>query len=187
MIISDCTADDISVLAALHKASQRESERGVILDADLDRKSLEEFQSQWRTWIADGDIFKKCVRAEDRVIQGFILYGRVKTRPDFDRGVVPRYGAEVYALYVHPDHFRKGVGKALFIEACTDLAERKLSSLILWALKKNRRACAFYDALKGERIAKQRVEMGERSWAEESCFAWRDVRKILCTNVPSPT
>lgn len=177
MTIRAITCDDIQPLAFLHKVSRRASEDGVIYDTDLDRESISDFEKNWKSWLNDEEIYKLCFD-DNGTIKGFILYGRVKTRPSFDKGVVPRYGAEIYALYVDPNHFRQGIGQKLLHAACNDLINRKLTSMILWVLKKNKRACGFYDAFGGERIAKQRVDLGEKSWAEESCFGWRDIRKL---------
>jgi ribosomal protein S18 acetylase RimI-like enzyme len=177
MIIRTITFDDIVVIEAIHRLSQKESEKNVIYDFDLDRHAPDYFQNKWLEWLDNEDISKYCFD-DNGVIKGFILYGRVKTRPSFDRGVVPKYGAEIYGLYIHPDYFRQGIGKALFRFVCKDLAEKKLTSLLLWALKKNSRACAFYDSLGGQKIAKQRIDYTEKSWAEEACYGWNDIRKI---------
>lgn len=177
MIIRPFTSDDISACATLHKASRRESEVGIILDIDLDRYDLDHFIKNWSEWSSYKET-KILVADDDGKIVGFTLFGKIKTRPDFDKGVVPRYGAEIYALYVHPDHFRQGLGKALFAAACNDLIEQKLTSMVLWTYKKNKRACQFYESMGGQRIAKQRVDVGTKSWAEESCFGWRDLNTL---------
>lgn len=177
MIIRAYTPTDLDQCAALHKASRRESEKGIIFDSDLDRYGLAHFQNNWAEWAANPDCHIM-VAEQAGMITGFVIYGPIKTRPAFDKGVVPRYGAEIFALYVHPDHFRQGIGKALFKQAVKELIDLKLTSMILWALKKNKRAASFYDSLGGEKIAKQRVDFGEKSWAEESCYGWRDIRKI---------
>ena len=178
MIIRSFTLDDINQCAALHKISRRESEKGIIFDTDLDRYDLNHFIENWQTW-SKYEVTQIRVAEENNKIVGFVIFGPIQTRPDFDRGVVPRYGAEIFALYVDPDHFRQGIGKALFFAACDNLADQKLTSMILWTMKKNKRAGQFYESLGGDRIAKQKIEMGEKSWAEESCFGWRDIRKIL--------
>ena len=178
MIIRPYQTADLKQCAALHKQSRRESEKGIIFDSDLDRYDLKHFEKNWSEWSSYQET-QILVAVSDDLIVGFVMYGKIKTRPDFDKGVVPRYGAEIYALYVHPDNFRKNIGTQLFDNACRNLADLKLTSLILWALKKNKRACLFYESLGGERIAKQKIEMGEKSWAEESCFGWRDIRKII--------
>jgi|GEM_PF-1905321 len=174
---------DIPAIANIHWLSQRESERNIIIDSDLDRYDSSYFQKKWHEWSQDSEITTMVYRGyhdgNNDSVQGFISYGRVRTRPPQDRSVVPKYGAEIYALYIHPDHWRKGLAKALMHYAMRDLSNHKINSLLLWVFKKNRRACALYESLKGERIARQRVDIGEKSWAEESCFAWHDVRKII--------
>jgi ribosomal protein S18 acetylase RimI-like enzyme len=177
MIIRPFQITDIPQCAAIHKLSRRASEEGIIFDYDLDRYDLNHFIEKWTDW-AKHEVTQIRVAEENNIIIGFVIYGKIQTRPSFDKSVVPRYGAEIYALYVHPDHFRKGIGKALFKAAIDDLIERKLTSMLLWAYKKNKRACAFYELFGGERVAKQRVDIGEKSWAEESCFGWKDIRKI---------
>lgn len=170
-------SDDIQACATLHKASRRESEKNVIMDCDLDRYDLDHFVKNWTEWSQYKET-KILIAEKDNKIIGFILFGKIRTRPNFDRGVVPRYSAEIYALYVHPDHFRQGVGKALFARACLNLIDQKLTSMVLWAFEKNKRACDFYESMGGQRIAKQRIDIGEKSWAEESCFGWRDLRQM---------
>jgi ribosomal protein S18 acetylase RimI-like enzyme len=178
MIIKTPTSNDIEKLASIHRASRIEYERDVIYDDDLNRDDINHFIKNWQTWMNDDDIFKLCLE-DDGEVRGFILYGRTKTRPSFDQGVVPRYGAEIYAIFVDPNHFRKGYGTQLFNAACKDLTDKKLNSMILWTLKKNKKSSAFYNSFGGDKIAKQRVDMGEKSWAEESCFGWRDIRKTV--------
>ncbi len=177
MILRPFETTDIEACAKLHKLSRRESEKGVIFDSDLDRYDLNHFIDNWTTW--SGYKETKILVAEDNdTVVGFVMFGKIQTRPDFDKGIVPKYGSEIYALYVHPDHFRKGIGKKLFLSACNDLIQNKQTSLILWTKKKNRRSCAFYDSFGGNKIGKKRVDMGEKSWAEESCFGWLDIRNI---------
>jgi ribosomal protein S18 acetylase RimI-like enzyme len=172
------TKNDIPRIAPIHRTAQIESERGIIFDSDLERKSLQSYQDDWGNWSNDPEIYT-LVAEQDKNIQGFITFGRVKTRPAQDKGVVPKYGAELYALYIDPNHWRQGVGSALFQSMIDHLITQKHIGLLLWVLKKNKRAIAFYDRIKGaEKIGRQRVDMGEKSWAEESCIAWRDVRKI---------
>jgi len=168
---------DLHACAQLHKLSQRESEKGVIFECDLDRHGLNHFIDNWTTWsgMDDMDII---VADNNDTIVGLCIYGKIRTRPDFDKGIVPKYGSEIYALYVHPDHFRKGIGRALFTKTIEALKSQNKKSLLLWTLKKNKRACAFYDAFGGQKIGKKRVDMGEKSYADESCYGWLDITKV---------
>lgn len=171
------TPDHLHGATETHRLAKIEAERGIILPDDLALYTPDFFVPRWSEWLQNPELGKLGYEVDGKIV-GFILFGRIKTRPAFDQGVVPRYGGEIYALYVHPDYFRQGIGTKLFQAACEKLADDKLTSMVLWAIKKNKRACAFYESMGGERIAKQRVDIGQKSWAEESCFGWRDVRKI---------
>jgi len=168
---------DLEACAALHHSSQRESEKGVIFDTDLDRHDLDHFINNWQEWTSMNDM-DIIIAENNNDIVGLCISGKIRTRPDFDKGIVPKYGSEIYALYVHPDHFRKGTGRALFTHAVGTLKDQKQKSLLLWTLKKNKRACAFYDSFGGSKIGKKRVDMGEKSYADESCYGWLDITQI---------
>ena len=178
MIIRDFDIQDLDALAEVHSMSKQVAEKGIIYDEDLALFTPDYYRRKWAEWSKFEGSTIRTAWDGDRMV-GFSSFGRVKTRPAFDKGVVPRYGGEIYCLYVHPDHFRQGVGKALFVNACKGLNDQKLSTMLLWALKKNKRACDFYESMGGERVGKQKIDIGLKSWAEESCFGWRDVKKVL--------
>lgn len=56
-----------------------------------------------------------------------------------------RATAEIGALYVAPDHWREGTGRALLMAALGELSEGGLRDVILWVLPENRAAPAFYE------------------------------------------
>jgi GNAT superfamily N-acetyltransferase len=55
--------------------------------------------------------------------------------------------AELVAIYVHPDRWNQGIGRALVAEAVNRSTELGFSELSLWTLTLNDRALAFYEAL----------------------------------------
>ena len=63
-----------------------------------------------------------------------------------DRGAAPREG-EIVALYVHPGHWRGGVGRALVEAALDALAAAGYAEAIVWTLAESPRNLAFYEAL----------------------------------------
>ncbi|MGH3715848.1 MAG: GNAT family N-acetyltransferase [Micromonosporaceae bacterium] len=80
-------------------------------------------------------------------IVGFVNYGPY--RSSHERGwaaVDPNGGGEVYALYVHPDHWGAGVGGTLLDAAVTDLRETGETPVRIWTLVGNDRALRFYQA-----------------------------------------
>ncbi len=53
--------------------------------------------------------------------------------------------AELVAIYVDPDYWRRGAGQALMGAAMDRLGGLPYPEVILWTFKENRRALAFYD------------------------------------------
>jgi GNAT superfamily N-acetyltransferase len=53
--------------------------------------------------------------------------------------------AELVAMYVDPDHWRQGVGKALMEAALEHLAGLPYDEAVLWTFKENDRAIGFYE------------------------------------------
>jgi len=58
----------------------------------------------------------------------------------------PEEVGEVGALYVHPDWWRRGVGRVLLDASLAFLREQGYGVATLWALEDNARARAFYEA-----------------------------------------
>jgi ribosomal protein S18 acetylase RimI-like enzyme len=52
---------------------------------------------------------------------------------------------EVYAIYVHPDHWGQGLGGALWVQAVEALRTAGYRTLTLWVLEANGRARGFYE------------------------------------------
>jgi GNAT superfamily N-acetyltransferase len=71
------------------------------------------------------------------VICGFATIGRCRD-PDLSNA------GELYAIYVHPDLWHRGVGRALINDARRRMAEQGFSEAVLWVLVGNERAECFY-------------------------------------------
>jgi len=133
------TPVDAFAIAAVHVASWRAAYRGILPARALQALSAETRAMTWlerlgpspgRAWVAE--------RAGD--IIGFLSAG-----PSRDRDATPRVG-EVYSLYVHPDHWGSGAGRALLERAAADFARRGCREVALWVLAANQRARRFYQA-----------------------------------------
>lgn len=74
-------------------------------------------------------------------VAGLVVVG---TSRDSDRVVNE---GEVMALYVHPDHWRRGVGRALVDGAVAEIAATGHAEAIVWTLAESPRNIAFYEAL----------------------------------------
>jgi ribosomal protein S18 acetylase RimI-like enzyme len=85
---------------------------------------------------ADPDV-RQVVAERKGDVAGFCAYGPDREEPLTGRG-------EIYAIYVRPMTWRRGVGSALLDFALADLTGRGVSEVRLWALAGNSRAREFY-------------------------------------------
>lgn len=129
---------DAEAIARVHLRTWRVAYRGIVPDAYLHAMSLATRTERWRddlpnipTWVA--------------VAAGAIV-GFVARTPETDP-------AEIYALYVDPDHWAHGVGAALLaaaLEGCVSAG--------LWCFEDNPRARRFYEAAGFRHGGERRVQ-----------------------------
>lgn len=79
------------------------------------------------------------VATEGRGITGFASFG-----PSRDSDTGPRVTGEVPAVYVDPDAWGTGAGRALMGKAVAELARLGYAAATLWVLDANGRARRFY-------------------------------------------
>ena len=102
-------------------------------------------------WVAEGN---------GRVV-GFLSSG-----PPRDEDVPPP-AAEIYAIYVMPEAWRRRAGSALLNAAVDHWRSRGAAMLVLWVLEANARGRAFYDALGWQADGRrQEVTLGGRAIPE---------------------
>lgn len=176
MKIISCTQDDSADLGMLHVEGWRASYGGLVPQDFLNALDAGKMAGDWRAWFAAGTQ-ASIARTEDGKPAGFIAYGRLKTPPPGMSPVRPLYTAEILAIYILPDYWQQGLGRALMREAALKLREQKHKSLCLWVLEGNKRASAFYKALGGERCGKKTVEIGGKQ-LPELAFGWRDTTSL---------
>ncbi len=176
ILIKPATKYNIPDLARIHLASKLAAETGIIDAAFLTAKTIEEYQEKWVGFLAAEDSQQDLLFSDDEAV-GLISYGQLRTAPAGTSKIRPLYSAEIFAIYIHPDHFKKGYGQMLLKHAVTQLKAQKHQSLCLWALDKNKNACGFYEKMGAQRVGKQFVEMGPTK-VKEVCYAWRDISVI---------
>lgn len=172
MNIRPATSDDIPAIARLHVEGWKGAYGGIINQGYLDSLTIPEREEQWRAWF-DPENAPLFIAMDSNAPAGFVSCGKLRTPPPGSSPIRPLYSAEIYALYLLPDYYRRGIGRALMREAAQALSEKRHKSLCLWVLEKNERGCAFYKALGGERCGKKDVSFGPTT-AREVCFGWRD-------------
>jgi GNAT superfamily N-acetyltransferase len=176
--IRPATVDDIPGLARIHVAGWRAAYAGLVDRAYLDSLSEDEKAAQWRQWFEGGATATLVACDDAGKGTGFVSFGRLKTPPPGMSPIRPLYSAEIYAIYLLPDIWRQGVGRALLKEAAIALKAQKHKSLCLWVMDKNDRANAFYKALGGQRIGRKQVEVGGKM-LPEAAYGWRDTAGLI--------
>lgn len=95
--------------------------------------------SRWARGLAEGfEQAQACVVAEDAAgMLGWATFGPARDPDD-------RFG-ELFGLYVDPDRWGRGAGRALLEHAEGELAQR-WDEAVLWTLEDNPRTRRFYEA-----------------------------------------
>lgn len=128
--------DSLSV-AEIHVESWKYAYRGLVPDSVLDSITVKTRMKHWVKAIEAGSPRLR-IAEKDSVIVGWVAFG-----PSRDEDASPKTG-EIEAIYVHPGHWGKGIGKALLAAAVQVLSAQKYARITLWVLSKNTRAARFY-------------------------------------------
>ncbi len=131
-------AADAPAIAEVHVASWRAAYRGLLPDEYLDSRTVEVRTQQWDAVLADpGPGHVLVAVLGDRVV------GFAQVRPSGDADAPPGTG-ELRTIYLHPDAWDRGLGRALHDEALQRLEADGHRSATLWMLSTNDRARRFY-------------------------------------------
>ena len=150
MTIRDAEVADAQAIGEVHVASWQAAYAGLMPDSFLAGLSVESRAASWARHIGNG-AGPVLVAEEDGVIAGFAAFGP----------------GRLYALYLLPEYWGRGLGRALHDRVVEGLPG---DSAVLWVLSTNERAKAFYvrqgwvddGATQTETIDEGRVTLEER-------------------------
>ena len=134
MLLRPATAADALAIETIRVRGWRTAYRHVLPADALDgmpidggrwRGRLESPPAGWSTFVAEGD----------GAVLGFAAVGPSRDEPGI---------GELYAIYVEPDEWSTGAGRALLRRAEAEL-EREYAEATLWVLEDNPRARRFYE------------------------------------------
>jgi GNAT superfamily N-acetyltransferase len=134
MELRSATATDAPAVAAVQERGWQRAYRHVFPPDELDRGGFIEVERWRRRLAAPPPGWATFVADLDGTVAGFVCVGASRD--------VRRCG-EVYAIYVDPDAWARGVGRALLEQAEAELA-RRWDVASLWVLEENDRARRFY-------------------------------------------
>lgn len=164
MLVRTAQQDDAEAIARIYIESWHDTYAAVLPQALLCRMTRKGQTARWRATIAARGREQVLVATVPRQGPvGLISFGAAQ-----DRAL--NLDGEVYTLYIAPDHFGKGAGRALLTAAFQAMAQAKYSSCLIWAHAQNP-ARFFYEAMGGRQVAERtRPLMGQI--VRETAFGW---------------
>ena len=132
---------DARSVAEVHVASWLKAYRGLVPDSLLDRLTVEKREAFWRQALEQGSVELWVAESVPELVVGWVAFGASR---DTD---APPLTGEIEAIYIHPDHFRRGIGRELWDVARRRLVERGFERATLWVFEENHPALHFYRTL----------------------------------------
>jgi len=134
---------DARAIAEVTVAGWQAAYRGILPADFLARLSVTAREAAWQSMLGSDEEegAPAWIAERDRRGIGFVASG-----PPRDEDVLLP-GAEIYAIYVFPDAWRSGAGRALLTTAADHWRGRGVTTLVLWVLEANVAGRAFYEAM----------------------------------------
>jgi len=137
MQIVTAIPEDARAVARIHVTAWQEAYKSILSADYLAGLSVDKRESYWSEVIPKGSPVLSVAKVGDSVL-GWVAFGKCR---DAD---APSVAGEIWAIYVAPDWWSKGVGKALWLQARQKLAADGYRTVSLWVLVNNARAIDFY-------------------------------------------
>jgi ribosomal protein S18 acetylase RimI-like enzyme len=142
LVVRDLTAEDIDAVAALHVRSWQAGYAGIVPADVLDALDPAAFAEARRSRPTPPGA-RTVVADDGGTIVGFASFGPYLLQQKQDT-YDPAIG-QLYAIYVDPDRWSTGAGRALMAAAREALAVAGYPEFRLWVLEDNHRARRFYE------------------------------------------
>jgi len=146
VVIRSAVPDDALAVATVHVRAWQQGFKDLLPADYLAKLDPAERAQRYTFGITDGSKPQTIVAVIDDAIVGFSTTGLVDGE------------ALLYALYVDPDRWGSGIGRALIAEAKRDLRRTGRPEAFLWSMVGNTRADRFYTADGWELVGEPKVE-----------------------------
>lgn len=134
--------DDVDAIGSIHVRGWRRAYAGLMPAAFLDSLSAEERAEAHRAHLRAPDPgTSRWVAQDEAGLAGFSVLGPAR------EGFGEPAWMEIYAIYVDPDRWRSGAGRALMHAAIEESRHGGAATACLWVLRDNAPARRFYEAM----------------------------------------
>lgn len=166
--IRRATPADAEAIAHVHVAAWEGSYRGIMPDAEFQKRPVERRRVQWQEWLHDDEHLVLVACEEQAGVVGFA--GARLVNPPVD-------GFESYlaTLYLQPDRKGRGLGKALLRAIARELLALGARTMVLRTLRLNT-ARDFYEKL-GARLLEEGVEI-DAGVFDDVAYAFDDLNVL---------
>jgi ribosomal protein S18 acetylase RimI-like enzyme len=132
--------EDAEEVEQLRVVGWQSAYRGILPDAYLDSMRVDVARRRRQITDRSATVVESVAVQADAIV-GWVVGGH--SQDAFRAG--PGQG-EIFACYVRPEWWGRGVGRLLMTHAVSALAEAGLDDVTLWVLEDNHRARRFYEA-----------------------------------------
>jgi GNAT superfamily N-acetyltransferase len=140
-VVRDAAVGDASGIARVHTRTWQRAYEHVFGEDRLAGLVEERRAEQWRERLVNPEARRHTlVVDEDGLVVGFAEVGPTHD-PEEDEELV----GELYAIYVLPEAWGEGIGRALMGEVLSRLRTERFSEAILWVLEDNPRTHRYYE------------------------------------------
>jgi GNAT superfamily N-acetyltransferase len=156
MAVRAARPSDAYAIASVHVAAWRATYRGLLPDDVLSGLSVAARERMWAAVLADPPPRSAIlVTIAETAVLGFVSVG-----PAHDAGPTESEVGELYAIYLHPDQWGRGIGARLHSAAMHRLGTLGFHRAVLWVLEDNQRATSFYRREGWSEDGHRKVEQG---------------------------
>jgi ribosomal protein S18 acetylase RimI-like enzyme len=139
VVVRRATTEDAHGIAVVHVAGWQAAYRDLLPHDYLAGISVSSREQEWRTSLDSGRP-SVLVAGDDRAIIGWAAFGDSR-----DEDTLKSDG-ELWAIYLRPDYWGRGIGQQLWREASRKLSQSGCATVSVWVLAENKRAIRFYIA-----------------------------------------
>ena len=136
--VRPATMRDARAIAEVHAAAANAAYAGILPEDELRTLAPSTRESKWREAIEFSEPQVQVAVLDDQVV-GFVGYDRSRDAK------TPSTTGEIWAIYVLPEHWGKGVGVALWDAARDGLEEEGCTTVTVWVPLRNDRAIRFHE------------------------------------------
>lgn len=135
---------DATGVANIQVECWRKAYAGIVPDKYLASLDVNAKAKTWENGLSVNPDVIRIVALEKNVPMGFVA-GLENRALSF----YPDIASEAWSIYVHPDQWKKGIGKTLLLAFIDEMKKLGHKTMIVWALEDNLPARAFYESMGG--------------------------------------